>query len=144
MNEEAVKSRFRNRIQQLNDAQEPINVKKLLDLCLHQRLCTNFPELTVMQNNGEIRLTMQEIIEENWHIDIESSPYYKHIDALFRSSSKLQQLWKMVQAISKTQHGLDMLPEGTVIMTDDGVSTLIISFLSHPVPQPLILNSQVS
>jgi hypothetical protein len=137
MKEDAVKSRFRNRIQQLNDAQEPIDVKKLLDLCLNQRLCTNFPELTVMQNNGEVCLTMEEILNKNWHIDPESSSYYKHIDKLYQSSSKLQQLWKMVSAISKQKHGLDKLPEGTVVMAEHGVSALIISCVSRLIPQDL-------
>jgi hypothetical protein len=42
-----------------------------------------------MHNNREVYLIIEEILKENWHINPKSYSYYKHIDKLYQSSSKL-------------------------------------------------------
>jgi hypothetical protein len=79
---------------------------------------TTVPGLYELHKDAKVQLTWTEIQNEGWFREPETSPYYLQIEALYHSSSKLQQIWEIQTTVANEKHGIDRQPEGLVSMPE--------------------------
>lgn len=123
-----------------NPLKSPIgfSLSEILAESKNQRIMINVPGLYPLHFQDQVNLTWKEIDKKGWDEEPRESAYFKNMDALYKSSSKLQQLWKMQNDIRPLRHGIDKEQEGLVIFSEDPVMVFIIQCVSRTNAYPFL------
>ena len=130
---EKIEQEFLTNLQRWRDTgskgtQPVLSVKSLVGASYKARICATFPYLAKLLAENIVDLRWSQILNENWHLNPEDSPYSQHLDAIIGSSKKVVEIEKILDDLKTDVRGN---PEKLVILSIAPTVAFILYLVSN-------------
>jgi hypothetical protein len=103
---------------------------QFITLAVRIRVCATYPPIVNLINSGKVDCTATQLEKCGWYKELESSPYWSHIDRIIQYSPKIQQLLDLLNGGMFQKNDAGAIIEKFVVYSEVPCSVFIFYLVS--------------